>query len=174
MRRLYPLLFPLLLGACTEVATVAPEVEVAPRMAAADVGWVEGEVFDDWVGYAPCVGEDLHVSGTVWYRLHAVLNATREVWTAQYGPRADYQAVGLTSGDVWALKPSMLKGIVQTSVQVGALGEPFQVVKITDARFDFVNQTTGATLSWPYKMLVARNAAGEVKAEFSVNPCMVR
>ncbi len=174
MRSIRLLLVPLLFVGCTEKNPAAPDVDVSPLFAAADVGTVEEVAYDDFTGYLSCVGEEVHFTGGIWYRFHWVVNAAREIWTAQYRVLSDYRGVGLTSGDVWLLKPSMLHGIVQTTTVVFPLGEPFQVYRITNARFDFVNQTTGETLSWPFKMLVARDASGEVKADFTLAPCTVK
>jgi hypothetical protein len=174
MRWIRLLLVPLLFAACTDTNPAAPDMDVSPMFAAADVGSVEDVEYDDFTGYLPCVGEEVRFTGDIWWRFHWVVNAAREVWTAEYAPLPGYRGVGLTTGDVWLLKPSLLHGIIQTSTEVFPLGEPFRVFRITNARFDFVNQTTGEALAWPFKMLVARNASGEVKAEFTLEPCRVK
>jgi hypothetical protein len=69
----------------------------------------------------------------------------------------------------------MLHGAaLYSEVFVAPLGEPFQVYKVTNARYDFVNQTTGEMLSWPVKIHISRNAAGEVKVDFFLLPCRVK
>ncbi len=149
-------------------------MDVSPQFAAADVGWTEGVVYDDYTYPVPCVGEDMRTTGSSWYRYHTVVNGTREIWTAKYGALPDWQMVGVTTGQIWLPKPSMLHGVAQTEVLVVPLGEPFQVSKLTLAQYHFVNQATGEVLSWPLRIHVSRNAAGEVKVAFAMEPCTVK
>jgi len=170
MRLFRLLLVPLLFAGCTDTDPAAPDVEVSPLFAAADVGWMEGTGYDDYTYPVPCVGEDLRFTGQYWYRYHFVVNDKREIMTVRYGADPDYQVTGVTSGQIW-LQKSPLK---QTEVMVTPLGEPFQVYQSTLTPYDLVNQTTGETLSFPLRVHVVRNAAGEVKVEFAVEPCRVK
>lgn len=172
MRYLRFVLLPLLFVGCMDANPAAPDADVSPQLAAADAGWFEGTFSDEFTDYVPCVGEDVLFHEEGWSRYHIVVNGNRENWNVQLGMLPGYYAMGQTSGDLWLPKPSMLNGIAVTWVFSGRLGEPtIQVEKYTNARFDFVNQTTGAKLSWPLKWHVSRNAAGEVKVYFTVAPC---
>jgi hypothetical protein len=174
MRWIRLLLVPLLFASCTEANPAAPDIEVSPLFAAAEVGWTEGVGFEEYTYPVPCLGEDLHFAGSFWYRYHSVVNDKREIWLAQYGMLPDYHGVGLTTGHLWLAKPSTVQGISRTDLTVGTPGEPFQVSRLTLALFDFVNQTTGETLSWPMRIHLSRNAAGEVKVNLWVEPCRVK
>jgi len=57
------LLVPLLFAGCTDANPVAPDMEVSPLFAAADVGWIEGEAYDDYAYPVPCLDEDLRFTG---------------------------------------------------------------------------------------------------------------
>ncbi len=173
MRSMRFLLVPLLLATCTDGNPAAPDMDLSPQFAAADVGWFEAVFDDEFVEYAPCLGEDLHGTGTFWYQLHTVVHGQREMFNAKYSMLA-FELVGVTTGHTWLPRPSMLHGAVFSEVFVAPLGEPFQVYKVTNARYDFVNQTTGETLSWPVKIHTSRNAAGEVKVDFFLLPCRVK
>ena len=173
MRSLRFLMVPLLLAACTDGNPAAPDVDVSPQFAAADVGWTEGVFPDETDVWVSCLGEQLRGTGTFWYQLHTVANGNREHFNAKYS-MLGYEMVGMTTGHTWLPTPSMLHGLVYSEVFVAPLGEPFQVYKVTDGRYYFVNQTTGETLSWPLKLHISRNAAGEVKVEFQLIPCRVK
>ena len=174
MRSMRFLLVPLLLATCTDGNPAAPDMDLSPQFAAADVGWFESTFLDHTDGvYASCVGETLAGGGTFWYQLHTVVAGKREMFNAKYS-MLDYEMVGMTTGHTWLPRPSMLHGVVYSEVFVAPLGEPFQVYKVTNARYDFVNQTTGEMLSWPVKIHISRNAAGEVKVDFFLLPCRVK
>jgi hypothetical protein len=168
----FPIAF-LLLAGCAGQEPVAPDL--SPEFAAAEVSWVEGEDFySDFTSPVPCVGEDIRFTGYAWYRYHYVTNRNREIWQAQSGPVEGYQGVGMSSGDLWLLKTTLLKGTAQTEVWVAPVGEPFQVWHLTNARFDFENQRTGEVLSWPFRLHISRDASGEIKVSMFVEACRVR
>ena len=169
MRSIRLLLVPLLFAACTETNPAAPDMEISPLFAAADVGWTEGVGFDDYTYPVPCVGEELRFTGHYWYRYHFVVNGTREIMTVLYGSGPDYRVAGVTTGQIWLPKPPL----AQREVMVTPLGEPFQVYQTTVTPYRLVNQTTGQTLSFPLRVHAVRNAAGEVKVDFAVEPCRV-
>lgn len=170
MRSIRLLLVPLLLAGCTDSNPATPDVEVSPLFAAAHVGWTEGVAYDDYTVFCPCVGEEMRFTGSFWYRIHGVVNEERENWTALYGSLPDYHAVGLTTGHIWVPKPPLR----QTEILVAPPGKPLQVYQTTAVPFSLVNRTTGETLSWPIRVHWVRNAAGEVKVDFRVEPCRVR
>jgi hypothetical protein len=169
MRSIRLLLVPLLFAACTDTNPAAPDMDVSPSFAAADVGWIEGTAYDDYTAPVPCLGEDLLFTGYYWYRYHFVVNDKREIMTVLYGQEPDYRAAGMTTGQIWLPKPTL----AQREVMVTPLGEPFQVYQTTATPYRLVNQTTGETLSFPLRVHVVRNAAGEVKVAFAVELCRV-
>ena len=158
--------------ACSDGDPAAPDI--SPEFARADVGWVTGEDFFDVTAYVWCLDEEIRWTGDFWYKYHFVVNGGREIWSNHYGFRAGFQGEGMTTGHVWLLDPSLTHGTVQNDVWVAPLGQPFQVIKINNARWKFINQTTGEVLSWTLREKVTRNAAGEVKVYASVSPCRVK
>jgi len=172
MRCLRWVLLPALLLGCTESQPAAPDI--SPEFAAAAVGWEEGESLYDETSYVWCLDEEIHWTGGFWYKYHFVVNGSREIWNYHYGPLAGLQGEGMTSGHVWLVDPSNLNGVTQHEVWIAPLGEPFQVINLTSPRWKFTNQTTGETLSWPFRAHLTRNAAGEVKVYNYVEPCRVK
>lgn len=166
-------LLPMFFLGCSDQDPTSPAI--SPEFSAAAVWWEEG-VDAGWTldAYVPCVGEEIHFSGDIWYRWHYVLNDKREIWHASYGPEPGLLGLGSESGHLWTVKASNLHGATQVETWIVSPGEPFQVINAHNPRYDFVNQSTGQVLSWPFRYHLARNAAGDVKAGFYVEACRLK
>jgi hypothetical protein len=120
-----------------------------------------------------CAGEEVHFTGHLSIGTHVVTNGNKQIVKAKVRLEEDARGVGIPSGDVW-LYAGGLHGVTQTDTWVTTIGQPFTRIFHVVSQFTFQNQTTGQVFDWPENLLVARNAAGEVKVEFHLSPCRLR
>ncbi len=153
MRKLVLTLVPLLFLACDR-EPVAPDSEVTPSFSVTSE-WQEFTLVQDLVVYNQCVGENLHISGTVIIRLH-VVTAPGDTRLLVLMEPVVYQLEGLTTGQIWTPVPGDHNREVLT-----ASGD-FHVAHV---HFVFSNQTTGAVLDWPIRVTFVTNARGEIKVD---------
>jgi hypothetical protein len=158
MRKATLLLVPLFLFACDR-EPVAPEITSGPDLSATSE-WSESSTFIDYYQRFPgllatCVGEELHLTGTITITHHYVTRPNGEVLD-NWGLEAhdDWQMVGETTGEVWR---------VQTPGFDVGVNRPGSYVQ--KERFVFENQTTGVVLDSPFLVVYVTNAAGEVKVD---------
>ncbi len=165
MRKLSLLLVPLVLLAC-ERPPVAPEA--SPLFAAADVEWLSGSWDVDYILYCPCLGEDMRLVGTTYWKRHVLTKPDGSVRVHTFARTGeDWRMIGQVSGDVWVT----VVGNHNSNVFEVPAWSGFITI---NERFVFRNVATGVVLDWPFKAHYSYNAAGELKVGYIAEPCRFR
>jgi len=153
MRKLTLTLLPVLLLACQR-EPVAPDSAITARRSVTSE-WQEFPLVQDLVVYNQCVGEDMHLSGTVIIRLHVVTAPGDTRLLVLMEPLA-YQLEGLMTHQIWTPVPGDHNREVFTASGDFHVAHGHLVVS---------NQATGAVLDWPIRVTFVTNATGELKVD---------